>query len=137
VVQRSPLWNTFTHLPTGLRLAVAMNVVHAIIVTMFLVALGGSDTLNVAVGEILLAGIAAYAVLRPMRHGWGTALFVTAGTLLGETFVFRNALSLSPLDDARTYTWILYVSANVPLMIALAGLSPTSSREPFRHIRGA
>lgn len=125
--------NEWLRLPISLRLAVAANAGHAIMVTSLTVGAGGMDGQRPAIRQILLAAIVAFVVLRVVKHGWAIALFVTAGTLVGESAVFANALEAIPVGDARAFAWGMFALTNIPLAIGLACFVPHSSREPFQR----
>lgn len=129
----SKIWDEWLWFPISLRLVVISNASHAIMVTALMVGAAGVDGLHQAFGQILLAGIVAFALLRLIKHGWGAALLVTAGTLAGECAVFANALETIPIGDHRAFACGMFASANVWLVIGLGCFFPNSSREPFRQ----
>ena len=132
-VSLSNIWLDWLRLPISLRLAVISNASHAIMVTSLMVGAAGVAGLRPVFGQILLAAIVAFIVLRLVKHGWSIGLFVTAGTLAGESAVFANALEAIPVGDARAFAWGMFALANIPLAIGLACFVPASSREPFRR----
>ncbi len=127
------LWERFVELPKGLRLTAMMNVVHAMIVSMILFAPGGLDGAAEALGEILLAVIVAFALLRPVKYALRIALFVTIGTLIGEIYLIQGALDYFPRSDAQVYSVGVHALSIVPLVLALMGLLPSLSRESMRR----
>ena len=132
-VSLSKIWDEWLWLPISLRLVVISNASHAIMVTSLMIGAVGIDGLRQASGQILLAAIVAFVVLRLIKHGWGAALLLTAGTLAGESAVFANALETIPVGGHRAFAWGMFASANVWLVIGLGCFIPDSSREPFRQ----
>jgi hypothetical protein len=124
-------WDRFIELPRLLRLTVAMTVAHTATVAVYFF-LGELGSVTQTVGELVLTGIVAYAVLQPLRRGWMIAFVVTATILVGETAIFIAARPVIEASENSGILWFTFLTLEIPLVGALLGLAPKRSHQHFR-----